>query len=93
MKTEVYSWRVSTEIKTGMEQEARRRDISLSAALDLAAKDWLAKAGAANDPAEEQLRLHRAASECFGVLSSGDARRSEKARQAVQQRLRRRHGR
>jgi hypothetical protein len=93
MKTEVYSWRVSTEIKTGLEREARRRDISLSAALDLAAKDWLTKTSAANDPAEEQVRLHRAASECFGVLSSGDARRSEKARQAVQQRLRRRHGR
>ncbi len=49
MKTEVYSWRVSTEIKNGMEREARRRDNSLSAALDLAAKDWLAKTNDAND--------------------------------------------
>jgi hypothetical protein len=88
VKTEVYSWRVSTEIKTGLEREARRRDISLSAAFDLAAKDWLTSA--ANDPAEERQRLQRAAWEC---LSSGDARRSEKARQGVQLRLRRRHGR
>jgi hypothetical protein len=93
MKTEVYSWRVSTEMKTDLEREARRRDISLSAALDLAAKDWLTKTSAADDPAEEQQRLHRAASECLGALSSGDASRSEKARQAVKLRLRRQRGR
>ena len=29
MKTEVYSWRVSTELKTGLEREARRRNIEL----------------------------------------------------------------
>ena len=93
MKTEVYSWRVSTEIKTGLEREARGRGISLSAALDLAAKEWLAKTQAGNDPDAEQQRLHLAASECFGVISSGDPHRSEKARQAMRLRLRRRHGR
>ena len=43
MKTEVYSWRVSADLKTDLEREARRRNISLSAALDLAAQEWLAK--------------------------------------------------
>ena len=43
MKTEVYSWRVATDIKTGLEREARRRRISLAAVLDLAAEEWLKK--------------------------------------------------
>ena len=91
MKTEVYSWRVSTELKTGLEREARRRKTSLSAVLDLAAQEWLTKAGAGNESDEEQRRLRQAASECFGAFASGDSRRSQSVRQAVRQRLRRRH--
>lgn len=93
MKTEVYSWRVSTELKTGLEREARRRKTSLSAVLDLAAQEWLTKSAAGNEGDAQQRRLQRAASGCFGVLASGEARRSETAQQAVRQRLRRRHGR
>ena len=93
MKNEVYSWRVSTDLKTGLEREARRRKISLSAVLDLAARDWLNKGGAEIEGDEEQLRLRKAASKCFGSLASGDAHRSENARQAVRQRLRRRYDR
>ena len=93
MKSEVYSWRVSTDLKTGLEREACRRKISVSAALDLAARDWLNKSGAEIDGDEEQLRLRKAASQCFAALASGDPHRSENARQAVRQRLRRQHGR
>jgi hypothetical protein len=93
MKNEVYSWRVSTDLKTGLEREARRRKLSLSAVLDLAARDWLNKGSAEIDGDEEQLRLRKAASECFGAVASGHAHRSENARQAVRQRLRRRHDR
>ena len=46
MKSEVYSWRVSTELKSGLEREARRRKISVSAVLDLAAREWLKTGGA-----------------------------------------------
>jgi hypothetical protein len=93
MKNEVYSWRVSTDLKTGLEREARRRRLSLSAVLDLAARDWLKKSGAEIEGDEEQLRLQKAASKCFGAVASGNAHRSENARQAVRQRLQRHHGR
>ncbi len=93
MKTEVYSWRVSTDLKTGLEREARRRKMSISAVLDLAAQEWLIKTGAGDDDDEKQRRLSEAASKCFGILASGDARRSESVGQAVQQRLRRHYGR
>ncbi|MGA2878766.1 MAG: hypothetical protein ABSG13_07430 [Bryobacteraceae bacterium] len=93
MKTEVYSWRVSTELKTGLEREARRRQISLAKALDLAAEEWLQKGGTDKDDDREQKRLHEAASKFFGAITSGDPRRSENVRQIVRERLRRRYGR
>jgi hypothetical protein len=93
MKNEVYSWRVSTDLKTELEREARRRELSLSAVLELAARDWLGKGGADIDSDEEQLRLRKAASKCFGAIASGNAHRSEEVRQAVRQRLRQRHDR
>jgi hypothetical protein len=93
MKSEVYSWRVSTELKTGLEREARRRRISLGAVLDLAARDWLARSGAEIDTEEEQARIRRAASRCFGTMASGNPRRSENVREGVRERLRQRYGR
>lgn len=93
MKTEVYSWRVSPDLKTDLEREARRRKISLSAALDLAAQDWLKKRdGDPNDAARQQ-HLQRAAAACFGKFAGGNSGRSESARQAVRDRLRRKHAR
>jgi hypothetical protein len=91
MMTEVYSWRVSADPKTGLECEAHRRKISLSAVLDLAAKEWLEKAGADEDDAGRQQKLHQAAVECFGVLASGNSRRAETVRHAVRERLRSKH--
>ena len=92
MTTEVYSWRVSSDVKMGLEQEARRRKISMSAALDLAAREWL-KNGMESEGDEKQRRLHKAASRWLGALESGDAQRSETASQLVRQRLQRRYGR
>ncbi len=87
MKTEVYSWRVSADLKTGLEREARRRRISLSAALDLAAREWLSKNDPETDDASEQLRLQKAAAKCFGALTGSDAHRSENVRELLRQRL------
>ena len=93
MKTEVYSWRVSPDLKTSLEREARRHKISLSTLLDLAAQEWLKKSAPCNDDDEEQRRLQNAAMKCAGTLAGGDRPRSENVRDAVRQRLRRRHGR
>ena len=93
MKTEVYSWRVSTEIKTSLERAARSRKVSLSAVLDTAAREWLMKSGFEGDDDQTQHKLHQAASKCFGAFAGGDARRSETAGEAVRKRLRRHYGR
>ena len=60
MKTEVYSWRVSSELKQHLEREARRRKASISSILDTAAREWLAKSRASIADDEEQKRLHAA---------------------------------
>jgi hypothetical protein len=93
MKTEVYSWRVSPDVKTSLEREARRRKVSLSAVLDMAAQEWLKNSVSEGDDDEKQGRLQEAASECFGSIAGGDRRRSETASQTVRQRLRRHYGR
>ncbi len=93
MKTEVYSWRVSRELKSGLEREARRRKLSLSAVLDLAALEWLNKSNPDSDSDEEQHRLHTSAAKVFGSIAGGDPSRSKNVRQSVRERLRRRNDR
>lgn len=93
MKTEVYSWRVSSDVKMSLEREARRRRISMSAALDAAAREWLQKSGITNDADEEQNRLHESASKWLGTLASGNPHRAENASRDVKDRLRQRYGR
>lgn len=93
MKTEVYSWRVSGGLKSDLEREARRRQLPLSAILELAVRDWMGRGGNEPDEDQEQLRLQEAASKCFGVLASGDVSRSERTGERVRERLRRQHDR
>ena len=93
MKSEVYSWRVLSDVKTRLEREARRRNMSMSAALDAAAREWLQKSATESDGDEVQQRLHKAASQWLGSLASGNHQRSEAASRAVRDRLRRHYDR
>jgi hypothetical protein len=93
MKTEVYSWRVSTEVKTGLERVARDRKLSLSAVLDMAAREWLMRTGSEPDDDEKQRALQQTASECLGAFAGEDPGRSETTAKAVRRRLRKRSGR
>ena len=89
MKTEVYSWRLSPDLKSSLEREARRRKVSVSTVLEMAARDWLKNGADGNDDEELQLQLHQAASKCIGAFAGGKAGRSEDVRTAVRERLRR----
>jgi hypothetical protein len=93
MKTEVYSWRVSTELKSELEREARRQKVPVSAILDQAARQWLKQARDSADDEKEQRRLHRSAEKFFGTLSLGDPHLSTKVSQVVRERLRAKYGR
>jgi hypothetical protein len=91
MKAEVYSWRVSAELRMGLEREARRSNTSVAALLDSAAREWLRTRAAGEEDEKQQIRLHQAAAKCPGAFAGGDASRSENASQAVRKRLRRNH--
>jgi hypothetical protein len=93
MSTEVYSWRVSSELKSDLEREARLRKTSLSAVLNMAVRDWLKQSAVHIEGDEEQRRLHEAASRCLGAFAGRNGHRAETGRQAIRDRLRRRYAR
>ncbi len=93
-KTEVYSWRVTPEMKRDLEEVARREKQSLSSLLEGIVRERLEeyRAETINDGAEQK-RLHRAAARHFGKIRGGDPSRSERVRDAVRARLAKRRGR
>ncbi len=93
MRTEVYSWRLSGELKSDLEREARLRQAPVSSVLEAAVRDWLKKDDADASEDEAQRRLHTAAANCFGALASGNSRRAETAREELRKRLGRRYAR
>jgi len=93
MRTEVYSWRLSEELKSDLEREARLRKMSVSSVLDLAVREWLKKSALDVSGDDAQRELHEAADGCLGILAGHNRHRAEAAREAVRKRLRRRHAR
>jgi predicted transcriptional regulator len=93
MKTEVYSWRVSPEIKKNLERTARRRNLSVAQALEQATQDWVSKNSEPLEDEEEQRWLHQGVMKFAGTLESGDPNRSTGVSERVRQKLRKRYGR
>ena len=94
VKSEVYSWRVSPDVKTALELEARREGIAVAALLDRMAEEWLAPRRSSADSGEaEQMRRHAVAARSFGALAGGNPRRAERARPAIRRRLAEHHDR
>ena len=92
MKTEVYSWRISTELKTDLEAEARREKLSVSALLDRLACEGLAERRSRSEGDDaEQARLHAVAEKLYGTIRGGGATRSQAVRALVRERLTRQH--
>lgn len=89
MRTEVYSWRLSGDLKSDLEREARFRKVPVSAVLETAVRDWLKKSDSDLTEEHAQRRLHSAAANCFGVVEGGNPRRAERVRAALRERLKR----
>ncbi len=91
MKTEVYSWRVSSHLNGKLAREARLKRVPISSVLDEAVRAWLEKNANEADETDRQRRLHIVGGGQLGALSGGNARRAETAREAIRERLRKRH--
>ena len=90
-KTEIYTWRVSPTVKSRLEEAARVRRQSVARLLDELVTQGLDNASSEGDTHEvEQHRLHAQARRFLGCISGGHARRSERVRELVRARLKRR---
>lgn len=93
MKTDVYSWRLSSQLKSDLERAARRRNTKVSSVLEAAAREWLTRNAADVNDDAEQKRLHAAVAPLIGSIKGSDPRRSEKVNEIVRKSLRREYGR
>jgi hypothetical protein len=92
-KSEVYSWRVATEVKAALEHEARREGRSVGGLLEQIAIEWLTVKRRATGSDDEQTYLHEVAAKTFGTVAGGNPDRSTTVRTAVRRRLTERRGR
>jgi len=92
MKTEVYSWRISTEKKAALEGEARREGTSLAALLDDITTNWLSERrnGGAEDAAE-QVKIRQQAATAIGSIRGGGPTRASRASELVREIIARKH--
>jgi hypothetical protein len=94
-KSEVYSWRVSPQMKRLLEDAARQEKQSISAVLEKIVNEAFRNGMRRRDEGEAavQERLHTAAMATIGTLKSKRSDRSERVRELVRRKLRQRHGR
>lgn len=91
-KSEVYTWRVSPETKADLEESARSTNRSVAQLLDDIVTQHLTSGDhTVESEIEQQRRLHSRAARLLGSISGGVARRSERTRELVRARLKRRH--
>jgi hypothetical protein len=94
MKTEIYTWRLSRDLKEALETEARREKVSIAVLLDRGVRELLQKDGAhAADDEAEQRRLHAQARKSIGSIAGVNPLRAESARSLIRERLAQKHGR
>ena len=90
-KSEVYSWRLSTALKSALEQAARAEKISVAQLLERIVQEWLQREFSADEEEEVQRRLHEAAAKAIGTIRGGDPHRAEQARERIRAKLREQH--
>ncbi len=87
-KTEVYSWRVATELKAGLEDAAREERTSVGELLARVVRQWLSDRASGTPESEAaQQRIRASLKRYVGSLAGGNPRRAEGARREVRERL------
>ncbi|HXF13402.1 MAG TPA: hypothetical protein VN517_09625 [Terriglobales bacterium] len=90
MKSEVYSWRLTPEMKTRLESEARRSGKSLAEVLEEISANWLdERAGTYAD--ENDLRTRKRIMETVGTIRGGDPHRASRSKELVREIIRRKY--
>ena len=93
-KTEVYSWRLTPELKSSLEALARTQGRSLAELLEEMAEERISRGPDAGESERaRQARLHASAMSFAGAIRGGDPGRAANARELVRKRIAERHGR
>ena len=92
-KSEVYSWRLATELKMQLEAAARDEKTSVGSILDRVVREWLAKRPLSEeDDAEQQRRLRERAMKAVGTVSIGlGPYTNERVREVMGEQLEKKH--
>lgn len=94
MKTVVYHWRLSSQLKSEREEAARAEKKTLPELLEQITEDWLGRYRASGKSEEErQKQLHEAAMRCIGTIHGDDPNRAQNASALAREKLARRYGR
>jgi hypothetical protein len=91
-KSEVYSWRLSPQRKSALEDHARAEGITMAKLLDRIVGGWLEEQRS-DDHEAEQRRMREAAAQAIGKIRGGDPTRAARTSELVSAKLRERHGR
>lgn len=86
-KTEVYSWRLSVEIKSALEETARQKQSSVAELLDQIVRDWLARQQALEANEATQQRLHDEVLKTVGTLRGNNPDRAANAKALLRTKL------
>lgn len=93
-KTEVYSWRLTLQLKSALEDAARRRGMSVSGLLEEIAGAWLEEQRRLNaDDQQEQERLRAAAMKWAGSIEGDDPYLAENVSRVMREHLAAKYGR
>ena len=90
-KTEVYSWRLDPDLKRRLEAAASEEKTSIGGLLDRIARDWLGRRASEEDEEALQRRLHAEAAKWIGSIRGDDPTRSERVKEIVRERVRKKH--
>jgi predicted DNA-binding protein len=91
MKTTVYSWRLSVELKSHLEEQARTEGRSVAALLEEFASDGLNGRRNGQSDDEAQAAIRRRAASAIGSIRGGDPTRASRASELVREIIRRKH--
>jgi hypothetical protein len=84
-KTEVYSWRLDSDLKQRLEAEARAENTSVGGLLERMAHDWLGRPRPGEDEEARQRRLQAAAESVIGTIALSEG---PYTRQRIRERVR-----
>jgi hypothetical protein len=89
-KTEVYSWRLSTELKMQLEAAARDEKTSVGAVLEQVVREWLKRRKPSDEEeVEQQRRLRERVMKAVGTISLdlGGSATNERVREVMGEHL------